>query len=53
MGSFFSSSSSETEPEVELDEDGNPIPPPPKIEIFDHNAVRHCLDEQVGEAIKK
>ena len=52
MGSFFSSSSSATEPEVELDEDGNPIPPPPKIEIFDHNAVRHCLDEQVGEALK-
>ena len=51
MGSFFSSSTPEVSPEV--DENGVPIEPPPKVEIFDHTAVRRCLDENVSQALEK
>ena len=54
MGSFFSSPTpKETKEEPELDENGQPIPPPPKIEIWDHNAVRRALDENVSDALEK
>ena len=54
MGSFFSSPTpTETEEEPELDENGQLILPPPKIEIWDHNAVRRSLDENVSDALEK